>query len=384
MKKIAIATSNRADWGLLHPLVKELTERGVKPIIIATYAHLLPEMGETINELIDDGFPPAMSVPARSPLHEAVGDTVAGFTKALQFLKPDMLVVLGDRVEMLGVATAALMQGVPIAHLAGGAVTEGAFDDAIRNAISQMATYHFPETEKSRRRLILMGARPENVVVTGATGVYNTMAVENMELSELESWLDFPLGSQFLLGTFHPATAGNDMTGSKGAISQMKIWIEGLEKALDENPELKLLLTFPNSDTDVTPLASLLFTLQTSRRDRVKVVTSLGRVRYINAARHAAVVAGNSSSGIIELPSVGVPVVDVGVRQQGRQRSTAIIHCELDAADISKAIGAALTPESRKKALETPNPYFKENTPRIIADFLLKDEREDKFKDKIE
>lgn len=366
MKRVAIATSTRADWGLLHPLVEELTRRGVKPIIIATYAHLLPGMGDTIQELVDDGYPPTMSVPARAPLREAVGDTVAGFSKALQFLKPDVLVILGDRAEMLGVATAALMERVPIAHIAGGTVSEGAFDNSIRNAISQMALYHFPETEKGRRRLILAGARPEYVVTAGALGVFNTRAVKEIPLQEIETHIGFDLGERFLLGTFHPATLSDS-----SPVEQMKVWIQGLEKVLSEHPGLKMLLTFPNTDSDTDSLLSLLYTFQASNRDRVKVVPSLGRVRYINAARKAAVVAGNSSSGIVELPSVGVPVADVGIRQKGRQRSRAVIHCDLDADAIARAISEALTPEARARAAATPNPYHREATPSLIADTLL-------------
>lgn len=366
MKKIAIATSTRADWGLLYPLVKELSERGIKPFVIATYAHLFPEMGDTIREMVDDGFPPAMSVPARRPLHEAVGDTTTGFTKALNFYKPDVLVVLGDRAEMLGVATAALLANVPIAHIAGGTVSEGAFDDAIRNAISQMAAFHFPETESGRRRLILMGANPEHVAVAGAAGVYNTLNVEDMPLKDLESYLGFKLGQKFLLGTFHPATK-SDLP----PLEQMKIWIAGLELALRSDKELKMLLTFPNTDTDPTTLLSLLYTLQSDWPERVKVTPSLGRIRYINAARHAAVVAGNSSSGIVEIPSVGVPVVDVGERQKGRECSKAVIQTPLEAEAIAGAITRALSSDAVKIAQSTPNPYHKEGTPSIIADKLL-------------
>lgn len=366
--KTAIVTSTRADWGLLYPLVKELDSRGEKPIIIATYAHLFPEMGDTIQELVEDGFPPTMSVPTRRNPEEAVADAVTGFSKAFRFLKPDKVVILGDRLEMMGVATAALLSHIPIAHIAGGTVSEGAFDDSIRNAISQMASYHFPETERGRRRLILMGADPGRVVTAGALGVYNTINVARMELDEIERFLDFELGPQYLLGTYHPATLSE-----KSPIEQMKIWIEGLENALQDNPGLKMLLTFPNTDTDPTALLSLLFTFEASRRDRVKVVPSLGRVRYINAARHASVVAGNSSSGIVEIPSVGVPVVDVGIRQKGRQRSKAVISCPLEGVRIAAAISEALSPEAQLLARETPNPYFKANTPAIIADSLLND-----------
>lgn len=363
----AIVTSTRADWGLLHPLVKELAALGEAPTVIATYAHLFPEMGDTIQELVEDGFPPKMSVPTRRKADEAVADAVTGFTKAFSFLKPELVVILGDRLEMLGVATAALLAGIPIAHIAGGTVSEGAFDDSIRNAISQMATLHFPETDKGRDRLIRMGANPEKVFTVGALGVYNAMHVPEMELEEIERHLDFELRSQYLLGTFHPETAGTDLS----PIGQMNVWIDGLEDTLEKNPDLRMLLTFPNTDTDPTALLSLLFTFQNRHPGHVKVVSSLGRVRYINAARHAAVVAGNSSSGIVEIPSLGIPVVDVGRRQKGRQRSQAIIHCDLEAGKISKAISEALTPKARLRADEYPNPYYKANTPTLIAKQLL-------------
>lgn len=366
MNKIAIATGTRADWGLLHPLVAELTARGHKPIIIATYAHLFPEMGDTIQELVADGFPPTMSVPTRRAPHEAVADAVTGFSKAFRFLKPNLVVILGDRLEMMGVATAALLEKVPIVHIAGGTVSQGAFDDAIRNSISQMASLHLPETEEGRERLIRMGAAPETVTAAGALGVFNVMQVPQTGLKELEAALDFQLGERFLLGTFHPATLS-----ALSPIEQMKLWLEGLGLALEQNPDLKILLTFPNTDTDATPLLSRMFEFELANKERVKVTSSLGRLRYINAARHAAVVAGNSSSGLVEIPSVGVPVVDVGERQKGRLHSEAVIHCDLTPQAIAAAIAEALTPEARNRAQVAPNPYFKENTPAIMADRIL-------------
>lgn len=365
MKKIAIATGTRADWGLLYPLVSTLKEKGITPIIIATYAHLFPEMGDTIQELVEDGFPPTMSVPTRRDAHEAVADAITGFSKAFSFLKPDFIVILGDRLEMMGVATAALLQKIPIVHIAGGTVSEGAFDNAIRNSISQMAEYHFPETERGAERLESMGAKPENITVAGALGVFNSSAVPPVSLDEIENSIEFKLGGKYILGTFHPATLSDIPP-----VSQMKLWIEGLRKILEKHPDINLLLTFPNTDTDATPLLSLLFTLQTEHRERVRVVSSLGRKRYINATRHSCAVIGNSSSGIVEIPSLGIPVVDIGIRQKGRQRSDAVIHCDLDPDEILKATDYALSEEARDKAAVTPNPYFKENTPGIIAQRL--------------
>ena len=366
-KKIVIATSTRADWGLLYPLVKELSGRDdCNPIVIATYMHLFPEMGDTISELVADGFPPAMSIPARMEAPEAVADTVTGFSKAFRYFKPDMAVVLGDRFEIQGVAMAALLQRIPLAHIAGGTVSKGALDDSIRNSISQMAQVHFPETAKGRQRLILMGADPEFTVASGALGVYNALNTPLMPLKELEQSIDFELGEKFLLGTFHPATAIDMKAGD-----QMQIWLDALDMALNENESLNILLTFPNTDNEPNQLLSLMFTFATKWRGRVKIVDSLGRVRYLSAAAKAAVVAGNSSSGIVEIPSLKVPVVNVGSRQEGRLCSKAVIHAPLEAKAIARAIGEALTPEATRRANTLPNPYYRSNTPQLIADTIL-------------
>lgn len=367
IKKIAVVTSTRADWGLLLPVVKELTSRGVKPQIIATYSHLFHEMGDTIDELVADGFPPTMSVPARMPAAEAVADCVTGFSKAFRFLGPDLVILLGDRFEIEGVATAAVLSRIPIAHIAGGTVSEGAVDDKFRNAISAMASLHFPETEKGRRRLLLMGAKPDSVVTAGALGVFNTLNTPFISRKELEESIGFELGDRFLLGTYHPATL--DLLP---AAEQMKIWLSALEISLERDPGLKILLTFPNTDEDPTQLLSLMFTFASKFRERVKVVNSLGRVRYLCAASMASVVAGNSSSGIVEIPSLGTPVVDVGIRQKGRQCSKAVIHTPLNADSIAESIAYALSPEAKDIALNTPNPYFRASTPSIIVDKILK------------
>lgn len=368
IKKIAIVTSTRADWGLLLPLVKRLSENadGEKPTLIATYMHLFPEMGDTISELVADGFPPVMSVPARMEAPEAVADTVTGFAKAFRFLKPDLVVVLGDRFEILGVATAALLQQIPIAHIAGGTVSEGAYDNSIRNAISQMATLHFPETEKARDRLIMMGADQKNIVTAGALGVYNALNTPLLPKEELEQSIGFELGYNFLLGTFHPATISSMTPGA-----QMEEWLKGLSIALEKDSDLKMLLTFPNTDCEPNQLLSLMYTFASSYRERVKIVDSLGRIRYLSAASLASVVAGNSSSGIVEIPSLGIPVVNVGNRQKGRQCSKAVIHIPLEAVKIADGIKRAMKPSSKADAEASPNPYFKENTPGIISSKIL-------------
>lgn len=370
-KKIAVATGSRADWGLLLPLVKELDRRDCELIVIATYSHLFKEMGDTIKELVSDGFAPKASIPAGMQPPQAVADTVTGFSRAFKFLKPDVVVILGDRFEMLGVATAALLNRIPIAHIAGGTVSEGAFDDSIRNAISQMAELHFPETDRGRDRLISMGAKPENVITSGALGVFNSLNTPLMSLEEIEESINFKLGDKFLLGTYHPATL-DEMAPDE----QMRIWIKGLEQAIEKDPDLKLLLTYPNSDTDPGALLLKMYDFEMKNPKRVKIVESLGRVRYLSAARLAKVVAGNSSSGIVEVPSLGTTVIDVGNRQKGRERSRDVEHVNLDTDEIAEKIIETVNNKNLKA--DSPNPYFKENTPSIIADKILGENSENK------
>lgn len=363
-KKIAVATGSRADWGLLLPLVRELNTRDCELLILATYSHLFKEMGNTIQELVADGFPPKASIPAAMQPPQAVADTVTGFSRAFKFLKPDMVVILGDRFEMLGVATAALLNRIPIAHIAGGTVSEGAFDDSIRNAISQMAELHLPETDRGRRKLIDMGAKAENVVTSGALGVFNALNTSFLTKREIEESINFELGDKFLLGTYHPATL-DDLSPAE----QMRIWIQALQEVLDKDSDVKLLLTYPNSDTDPGALLLMMYDFESKNPKRVKIVESLGRVRYLSAARIAKVVAGNSSSGIVEVPSLGTHVIDVGNRQKGRERSKDVRHVSLDSKKIASEILEAInSPQDKSHA---SNPYFREDTPSIIADKLL-------------
>lgn len=367
VKRIAIATGTRADWGLLVPLARELKKRGAELEVVATYAHLFPEMGNTIEEIRADGFEP-VEIPARIKNTEAVADTVTGFAEYFRQINPDYVVILGDRFEMLGVASAALLTGVKIAHIAGGTVSLGAFDDAIRHSISKMATLHFPETKKCRDRLVMMGEDTRGITIAGALGVYNSLNEKLMTPEEVEQSLGFDLGESYVVGTFHPATLSS-ITPEE----QMRIWIEGMEKIMEEKKDLKYLLTYPNSDTDPKILIEQMEAFRERHRERVCIRPSLGRVRYLSASKGAAAVIGNSSSGIVEIPSLGTPVLDIGERQAGRERSKAVVHCKLEADAIAKGIGAMLSKEARERAMTTPNPYYKKDTPGVIAGKIMEE-----------
>lgn len=370
VKTIAIATGGRADWGLLSPLAEELRRRGTEPKILATYAHLFEDMGNTVNEIENDGFSPYRKVPTPKEAPEAVAVTVREFSKIFRELKADYAVILGDRFEMLGVATAALLEKTPIAHIAGGTTSLGAFDESIRHSISKMSTLHFPETKKGKQRLILMGEDPGSITVAGALGVYNSIHTRLMEREELGRSLDLDLTTPYMIGTFHPATL--EAASPEG---QMETFLEGIRSFMKGNRTMRFILTYPNSDTDPTPLIAAMEALRNEVPERVTIYPSLGRIRYLSAAKHAEAVIGNSSSGIVEIPSLGVPVLDIGDRQKGRERSKAVHHADLSTEKISSALENVLTMESKRNASTAPNPYFREGTPAVIADKLLGEEK---------
>ncbi|MDE7380694.1 MAG: UDP-N-acetylglucosamine 2-epimerase (hydrolyzing) [Muribaculaceae bacterium] len=365
-RQIAIATGTRADWGLLLPLAQELRTRGHEPLIMATHAHFFDELGMTVNEIIADGFTPACRILTSRVPAEAMADTTVGFAGHLSELQPGALVILGDRFEMLGAASAAVLSNVPIVHIAGGNVTLGAFDNSIRNAISQMATLHLPETDKCGERLASMGIAPERIVVAGSPGVYNALNINLLSLSELEESLHFQLGDDFLLATMHAATLD-----TVPPLQQMTNFLDGLRIHLNEFPNRRLILTYPNSDSDTTLLIKAIEDFKTEFPERILTIPSLGRVRYLSAAALCRAVIGNSSSGIEETPSLGIPTLDIGNRQSGRERGEGVMHCEGDAESISKALHEVTSERFREIAGKASNPYFKENTPARQADFCL-------------
>lgn len=367
-RKICIVTGTRAEWGLLSGIARGLQSRDdVELQIVATNMHLDERYGMTVNEIVADGFEIAERVPM--PLE---GDTAADRVRAMgvcmsamagcfERLAPDMVVILGDRYEMLAVASAAAVMLIPIVHIAGGEITEGAVDDSIRHAITKMSALHLTATEEYRRRVIAMGEQPGLVINTGAIGVYNAMNEPLMTCSELESSLDFAIDRDTLLVTMHPATLDPEPVEKR---------TQALLDALDRFPSSRVIMTFPNNDARGEVIIRMIDRYAAARPDRVKVVPSLGKKRYLSALRFVGAVVGNSSSGIVEVPSAGIPTVDIGMRQRGRLSSQSVIHCGDSADEIAGAIALALSPEWRHKAETAPNPYFKPDTLGIIVDAI--------------
>lgn len=370
LKKICIATSTRADWGLLSPLAKALRDSGETHVqILATNMHLLPEYGMTVSEIIADGFEPD----ARVEMHyadgsaasraKAMAECLSGTADALARLTPDLLVVLGDRFEMLAVASAAAVMRVPIVHIAGGEISEGAIDDSIRHAITKLSSLHLAATEPYRRRIIAVGELPERVVNTGAVGVWNIIHAPRLSRDELCSRLGFEFEpGKMLLVTYHSVTTEASLSGAR---------TDALLEALDRFPDYKVIITYPNNDTGSEDIVSRIRRYAAINPGRVLLVKSLGREGYHSAVALSAAVVGNSSSGIVEVPSFGVCTVDTGIRQKGRLAGKSVIHCGESASDIARAIAFAVSPEGRALAAEKDNPYYKPDTLAIMVRAIL-------------
>lgn len=381
---ITIATGTRADWGILRPLARRLTDMGADIEIAVTHAHLIPELGYTVSEIIADGFTPAVRVPAYGTPAEATAMALKGFGEYFTTRRPRYVVILGDRFEMLGVATAALLAGIPIAHIAGGTVSEGAFDDKIRNAISQMASIHFPETEECADRLRAMGIPADSIHTAGALGLSGIALPDsgdttdsgncvapvkqgNSHTVEVAGILAFVKAAPTLIMTLHAETAPDDPSYTlRGATSNL---LEALTPLLATH---HLVITYPNADIDPTSTIALIKQFTARFPEQVRSIPSLGHKGYIEAVKASVGVIGNSSSGIVEVPSLGVPTLDIGGRQRGRQHGPSVIHsADTDVPSLKAALTRLLSPELKATAARRDNPYYRPDTTRIIAGHLL-------------
>ena len=368
MKTLCFATSTRADWGLLSPVARAMS--GLPDVcvrIIATNMHLMQEYGYSADEIRADGFeidaavPMVVDGPGEAARVRAKEQCMAGMADALERLRPDALVVLGDRYEMLAVASAAAVMRVPVVHIAGGEVSQGAVDDDIRHAITKLSALHLTATEPYRRRVVQMGEAPERVVNTGAIGVWNILNRQLAGREELEADLGFSLEGPLAVVTYHPATLAE--------ADPAECFAE-LLAALDAHPQLRAIITYPNNDAGADGLIPLIRAYADARPGRVLAVPSLGARRYLSVLQYAQVVVGNSSSGIVEVPSTATVTVDVGPRQQGRLCGPSVLHCSEGRAAIADAIARALSPEMQAVAARRENPYHKPDTLRLMTDAI--------------
>lgn len=372
MKKICILTATRAEYGLFKPIIKSFYNReGIDLRVVVTGSHLSPEFGLTYEEIINDGIEIdkkieiLLSADTPSAISKSMGLAMIGFADYFSESMPDLLVVLGDRYETLAVAIVAMNQRIPIAHLYGGEATEGLIDESIRHSITKMSYLHFTSTEQYRKRVIQLGENPSRVFNVGAIGIENIKQNEYMSKQELLESLNLSLDRPYAVVTYHPVTL--EHYSSESQIAQ-------LLKAISKHDEMNYIFTKGNSDADGRIINSMIDEYVKGKENCV-AVTSLGSKRYLTAIRHCHMVIGNSSSGIIEVPSFKVPTVNIGDRQKGRIQADSIINCNPDYDSIMAAIDKANDVEFRVKIQLVKNPYEKENTTRrivsIIEDFIF-------------
>lgn len=364
-RKVCIVTGTRAEWGLLSGIARQLNMYSdIDLQIIATNMHLSDRHGHTIDEIIQEGFKVSAQVPMLDDANSdcdtvrSMAKCMHGIAEAFDNLRPHIVVLLGDRFEMLAVATAATIMRIPIVHLHGGEISEGAIDDSMRHAITKLSALHLTSTEEYRQRVIQMGESPERVINTGAIGVYNVMNVATMTLEQLRESLDFEIDHNTLLVTLHPATLDT---------TPIRTRCQALLNALDCFPNNKLLITYPNNDPDGMIIIEMIEQYARLHPTRVKLIPSLGLTRYMSALKYVAAVVGNSSSGIIEVPSMGIPTVNIGCRQKGRIAATSVIDCEPDTDSIVQAITKALSNDFKEQAQKTVNPYYRPDTLQLIV-----------------
>jgi GDP/UDP-N,N'-diacetylbacillosamine 2-epimerase (hydrolysing) len=354
MRKICVITGTRAEYGLLRWVMQGIQDDPKLTLqIIATGMHLSPEFGLTFLAIEQDGFQidrkVEMLTSSDTPvgIAKSMGLGLIGFADAFNDLKPDLILVLGDRFEILSAVSAALVARVPVAHLHGGEATEGLIDEAIRHAITKMSHVHFVAAEAYRQRVIQLGEQPDRVFLVGGLGIDNIKRLQLLDQDALEDSLDFKLGRKNLLVTFHPVTLE-----TATAADQMAELLAALEDLQDTN----LIITLPNADTDGRTLIKLVEKF-VAQNPNARAYTSLGQLRYLSCVAYVDGVVGNSSSGLAEVPSFKKGTINIGDRQRGRLQAASIINCEPNRESISAALGKLYSIDFQESLSRVTNPY---------------------------
>lgn len=361
-RRVCVVTGSRAEYGLLSNVMRGIQQDDdLDLLVIATGMHLSPEFGLTWRVIEEDGFAidakVEMLLSSDSPvgIAKSIGIGTMGCAEALDRLKPDLLVLLGDRFEILAAAQAALVARIPVAHIAGGDTTEGAFDEAIRHSITKMAHLHFVTNEGAAKRVRQLGEDPAHIHVVGSPGIDQIRRLKLLSRAELSQELGFTFKEKNLLVTFHPVTL--DTVSAKQQFQE-------LLDALDQlGSETGVIFTKPNADTDGRVIIGMVDDY-VATRPHARAYTSLGQLRYLSAMAQADAVVGNSSSGLYEAPSFGKPTVNIGDRQKGRLQASSVLNCGAVAGEIRAAIGEALT----RDCTGTVNPYGDgQSSERIVS-----------------
>lgn len=353
-RKICIVTGTRAEYGLLYWLMKEIeSDSDLELQIIATGMHLSPEFGLTYKEIekeftCNKKIEILLSSDTPIGISKSMGLAQISFAEAYEELKPDMVVVLGDRYEIFSATSAAMIARIPIAHLHGGETTEGAFDEAIRHSITKMSHLHFVATEEYRNRVIQLGEHPSRVFNVGGMGIENIKKLNLLTCKEFEKAIDFKLGTKNILVTFHPVTLEN---------STAKEQFQELLDAIDELQDTNTIFTKANSDTDGRIINQMIDEYVSRNSDKSIAFTSLGQLRYLSALQFVDAVVGNSSSGLLEAPSFKIGTINIGDRQKGRIRAASVIDCIPDKKSIKNALEKLYSVEFQELLKSVKNPY---------------------------
>lgn len=368
LRKIAVVTSSRADYGILRWLIGDMSaDPLIDCRIIATGSHFVPELGLTYRAILADGFEIDRRIEIQlasdtvTGMAKSAGLTMLSFSDALADLSPDIVVVLGDRYEVAAASLAAFLLAIPVAHISGGEKTSGAIDDSLRHVITKSSRFHFVAAEDYRRRVLQLGEQPDYVFNVGDPGIDNIHRLTLLDREATAARLGFDPSRPFFLVTYHPATGENvDQAGVMSA----------LLAALDRFPDYDVALTMPNTDAGSRAIGQMAIEYAASRSGRVHLSPSLGQVLYLSAMMHCAAVVGNSSSGIVEAPALKKAAVNIGLRQEGRLKAASIIDCGTTELDIYGALDKAVSPDFQAMLPQVNSLYGDTDASRKIHNIL--------------
>lgn len=368
--KVCIVTGTRAEYGLLFWTIKNLKSDIYFDVkLCVTGMHLSPEFGLTYKQIEEDGIfidkkiEMLLSSDSVNGIAKSIGLGVIGFTDAFNDLKPDLVLLLGDRFEIFAAATAAMIAKIPIAHCHGGEATEGLIDEPIRHSITKMAQLHFTSTEEYRKRVIQLGEQPNRVFNVGALGIENINKLKLLNKSDFEKSIGIKLLKQTFLITFHPVTLEKSTAEDQ---------FMNLLSAINNFSDTTYIFTMPNADNDGRVIINLIQKFVANNKNTSIAFTSLGQLRYLSALQHVDLVIGNSSSGLIEVPSFKIPTINIGDRQRGRVYGLSVINCKPTKKEIIESINLGLSESFRKKLKKSINPYGNKNSSIEIVKILKK------------
>lgn len=366
-KKVCVVTGTRAEYGLLYWLIKELDQHQDFHLqLIVTGMHLSPEFGLTYKEIekefhIDKKIEMLLSSDTPVGISKSMGLAQISFAEAYEDMKPDLLILLGDRYEIFAAASAAMIARIPIAHLHGGETTEGAFDESMRHCLTKMSHLHFTAAEEYRNRVLQLGENPDHVFNVGGLGIDNIKKLNLLSKEALEASIDFKLNKYNLLITFHPVTLENETAQEQ---------FQNLLDAVDQLEDTHIIFTKANSDTNGRIINEMIDQYVHNNSDKSAAFTSLGQLRYLSLLQYVNAVVGNSSSGLIEAPSFKIPTINIGDRQKGRLKAVSVIDCKPVKAEILNAFARMHSEQFQKLLPTVENPYGDGGASERIIDIL--------------